>query len=100
VSPEIAARLAGLHIEVVAETQAYCVFTRESCIALANRLPDGGFASPGSSGMTTEHGLAYLVWKDGQPVLAAHGGKESPATEEQVAAIRQFSRDLQKALEL
>jgi hypothetical protein len=47
--------------------------------------------------MMTEQGLAYLVWRDGQPYLAAKGG-ETPATPEQVETIRKFSEDLNTAL--
>ena len=47
--------------------------------------------------MMTEQGLAYLVWRDGQPYLAAKGG-ETPATPEQVETIRKFSQDLSNAL--
>ena len=45
----------------------------------------------------TEQGLAYLVWRDGQPYLAAKGS-EAPASPEQVEAIRKFSQDLNDAL--
>jgi hypothetical protein len=47
--------------------------------------------------MMTEQGLAYLVWRDGLPYLAAKGG-ETPATPEQVETIRKFSADLKSAL--
>jgi hypothetical protein len=45
----------------------------------------------------TEQGLAYLVWRDGQPYLASKGG-ETPASAEQVETIRRFSEDLNNAL--
>jgi hypothetical protein len=47
--------------------------------------------------MMTEQGLAYLVWRDGRPYLAAKSG-ETPATLEQVETIRKFSEDLNTAL--
>ncbi len=99
-SPEIAARLARLRIELMADAKEYSVFARDGCMALAQRAGDGGFISVGSSGVATEHGLAYLVWREGRPVLAAHGGQESAAADGQVEAIRQFSRDLKAALGL
>ena len=95
---DIAARLAELHIELMAEAKAYCVFAREGCMALAQRSEAGGFSSVGSSGILTDHGLAYLLWKDGRPVFAAHGGHESPADEAGVRTVQQFSRDLKAAL--
>jgi hypothetical protein len=38
-----------------------------------------------------------LVWREGRPNLAAKGS-ETPATPEQVEAIRKFSQDLNEAL--
>jgi hypothetical protein len=96
VSPEILARLANLNIQLVSETAEYCIFARENCVAIAH-LREAGLAV-GSSGLMTEAGLAYLLWRDGQPLLASHGGLEMPAAPAQVAAVRQFSADLKQAL--
>ena len=74
-SPDILTRLASLNIHLVSETAEYCIFARGNCIAIAHRR-DGGLTL-GSSGMMTEAGLAYLVWRDGQPLLAAHRGSET-----------------------
>ena len=72
------------------EGPAVSIYVRDNCIAAV-----GGTAQrQGSTGMMTEQGLAYLVWRDGQPFLAAKGG-ETPATPEQVEAIRKFSEDLE-----
>jgi hypothetical protein len=95
VSPEILARLASLNIQLVSETAEYCIFARENCVAIAH-LREAGLAV-GSSGLMTEAGLAYLLWRDGQPLLASHG-LETPAAPAQVAAVRQFSADLKQAL--
>jgi hypothetical protein len=96
VSPEILARLASLNIQLVSETAEYCIFARENCVAIAH-LREAGL-TVGSSGLMTEAGLSYLLWRDGQPLLASHGGVETPAAPEQVAAVRQFSADLKQAL--
>ena len=96
-NPEITARLQGLGINVVAESSAVSVFVRECCVAVAGRTADGGF-SLGSTGMMTENGPAYLVWRQGQPRLAGKGG-EVPADNAQVETIRRFSEDLQAALD-
>jgi hypothetical protein len=96
VSPEILARLASLNIQLVSETAEYCIFARENCVAIAH-LREAGL-TVGSSGLMTEAGLSYLLWRDGQPLLASHGGMETPAAPEQVAAVRQFSADLKQAL--
>jgi hypothetical protein len=45
----------------------------------------------------TDRGLAYLVWRDGQAFLAGKGF-ELAATDEQVAAVRRFSKDLKAVL--
>jgi hypothetical protein len=87
-------RLEELNIRLMAEGPAVSIYTRDDCIAAVGGTPR---TNQGSTGMMTEQGLAYLVWRDGQPYLAARGG-ETPATPEQVAAIRKFSEDLNIAL--
>jgi hypothetical protein len=83
-------------IQLLSETPAYCIFARDNCIALVERTPSG-YGSAGSTGIMTEHGLAYLVWRGGQASLAGKGF-EVAATEEQVAAMCRFSEDLKAAL--
>jgi hypothetical protein len=100
VNPHLAARLASLRIEQIAEAEAYSVFGRDGCLALAHRSGSDSFLSLGSAGVMGENGIAYLIWKEGQPVLASHGGMEKPAAPEVVASIRQFSLDLKLALGL
>jgi hypothetical protein len=55
--------------------------------------------SLGSSGLMTESGLAYLVWREQRAYLATHGGAERPASAEQVEAISRFSEDLKNAFD-
>ena len=68
------------------------MFTRGNCAAV------GQGHSVGSSGLMTESGFAYLVWREECAFLVAHGGVEFAATEEQIDAIRRFSADLKTAL--
>lgn len=96
-SPEIVARLASARIEWFTRGQGFTFFTRENCAAIAHRQAEG--FSVGSTGVMTEAGFAYLLWREGQATLAAHGGAETPATAEQVEAVRRFSEDLKAALE-
>jgi hypothetical protein len=96
VNPEIAARLQSLRIEWVASEKGYTFFTRDNCAAIGHEK--GGAYSVGSSGIMTEAGLGYLMWRDGRALLTAHGGNETPAADEQVEAVRQFSNDLKAAL--
>ena len=98
-SPEIAARLADLNIQLAAQARDYCMFMRGNCVALVQSVSDR-FTSIGSSGMMTENGIAYLVWREGHPVLAAHGGHEQPATQEELETVRRFSEDLKLTLGL
>ena len=72
------------------EGPAVSIYMRDNCVAAV-----GG--TQGSTGIMTEQGLAYLVWREGQPFLAAKGS-ETPATPEQVETIRKFSEDLNTAL--
>jgi hypothetical protein len=96
VTPETAARLESLNIQWHTRARGYCLFIREMCAAFAHER-DGELAL-GSSGIMTEQGLAYLVWRDERPFLAAHGAGETPASVEQVEAVRRFSEDLKTAL--
>ena len=90
--PETAARLQSLDIAWFATEKGYTMFTRGNCAAVAHQQ------SIGSSGLMTENGFAYLVWREERAYLVAHGGAEQPATNEQVDAIRRFSSDLKQAL--
>ena len=87
-------RLDYLNIRLMAEGPAVTIYARDNCMAAVGRTQRG---NQGSTGLMTEQGLAYLVWRDGQPYLAAKGG-ETPATPEQVETIRRFSQDLGNAL--
>jgi hypothetical protein len=87
-------RLDDLNIRLIAEGPAVSVYARDNCLAAVGGTQG---INQGSTGMMTERGLAYLVWRDGQPYLAAKGS-ETPATPEQVEAIREFSEDLNTAL--
>ena len=91
--PAVKAHLAALGIQVAAETPAHYLLTRDNLIALLEHTT----LIAGSTGMLTDQGLAYLIWHDSQPYLKSKSA-EIAATEEQVTAIRQFSRDLQSAL--
>jgi hypothetical protein len=96
VTPETAARLQSLDIQWHTQARGYYLFVRENCAAFAHER-DGAIAL-GSSGIMTEQGLAYLMWRDEQPYLAAHGGSETPAHPAHVAAVRRFAEDLKAAL--
>ena len=98
-SPEIAERLADLNIQLAAQARDYCLFVRGKCLALAQSAGET-FTSIGASGIMTENGIAYLVWREGSPVLAAHGGHEQPPTPEELETVRRFSEDLKSALSL
>jgi len=83
-------------IQLVSETRSYCMFARDNLVALVERTAEG-YGSIGGTGVLTERGLAYLVWRDGQAFLAGKGFEQA-ATEEQVAMVRRFSEDLKAVL--
>jgi hypothetical protein len=83
-------------IQLLSETPAYAIFARDNLIALVERTA-AGYGSVGGTGVMTERGLAYLVWRDGQAFLTGKGFEEA-ATEQQVAAVQRFSEDLKGAL--
>jgi hypothetical protein len=81
-------------IELIAETKEYRIYGRDACVAMVH-FTQSGEGAIGSSGLMTENGVAYLVWRDGSPVLVGKGA-ETPATPEQVEMLRAFSEDLKK----
>jgi len=87
-------RLEDLNIRLVSEGPAVTLYARGDCVAAVG---GGRVPNQGSTGIMTERGLAYLVWREGRPLLAAKG-EETPATPEQVETIREFSEDLKTAL--
>jgi hypothetical protein len=97
-------RLEDLNIQRVVEGPSFSVYVRENCIGVVagpgetnQGATNQGATNQGSTGLMTEQGLAYLIWREGQPYLAAKGA-ETPATPEQVETIRKFSQDLETAL--
>ena len=92
VKAETASRLQSLDIAWFATEKGYTMFTRGNCAAV------GQEHSMGSSGLMTENGFAYLMWREERAYLVAHGGVEQPATDAQIEAIRRFSADLKSAL--
>ena len=95
-TPATSARLAGCGIQLAAESPEYNMFTRGLCVALV-RPGAAAETAIGSSGLMTEGGLAFLVWRNGRPFLAAKGN-ETPASPVQVEELRNFSLDLKRAL--
>jgi len=87
-------RLEDLNIRLMVEGPSVSIYVRDNCIAAVGGTHAG---NQGSTGLMTERGLAYLVWRDGEPFLASKGG-EAPATPDQVDTIRKFSEDLHDAL--
>jgi hypothetical protein len=86
-------RLAASGIQLVVETAGHYLFTRDNCIALVERE----VGTIGSTGMMTEQGISYLIWRDGQAFLKSKSA-EIPADSGQIAAVRRFSQDLAAAL--
>ena len=91
------AKLAAAGIHLLAETKTHYVFVRDNLVALVERREDG-FGSIGSTGVMTENGLAYLVWR-GEEAFLKSKNSEQPAGAEQVAAVRGFAAELKAALE-
>ena len=93
---DVAVNFGSTGIQLLSETGAYAMFARDNLIALVERTP-AGYGSVGSTGMWTERGVAYLIWREGRAFLAGKGF-EQPATDEQVSAVRRFSEDLKSVL--
>lgn len=92
------ARLEAARINVVAaDLEQHHILERDGFIALVERTADGGFGRAGAAGLLTEKGLAPLVWR-GETAFFVAKGVEIAATEDQVAALRGFQRDLESSL--
>ncbi len=78
---------------MAAETETHYLFTRDNCLALVERHQ----GTIGSTGVLTEDGLSYLIWRDGRAFLKSKTA-EIAASREQAEAIEAFSRDLAAAL--
>ena len=95
-TPGLIARLAACRIELLSEAGEFCLLARENCFAMLDRGRAGALGI-GSSGIMTENGPAYLVWRQGEPRLIAKDS-DLPAGAAQVEAIRSFSEDLKAAI--
>ena len=93
--PDAVGQLEALGIRRAVEGPAVSLYVRDQCVAAVGVAAAGG--TQGATGLMTEQGLAFLVWRDGAPLLAAKG-VEIAATPEQVETIRQFTEDLKTAL--
>jgi hypothetical protein len=91
------ALLARASIELVpADMPKHYIATRGEFVALIERAPEG-FGRPGTAGLLTTHGLAPLVWRNGEARWVARGFDQA-ATPEQIEALRAFQADLVQAL--
>lgn len=87
---------ACIRIVTLSPTGSHYVLARERFAALVERT-EAGFGQIGSAGLMTERGLAVLVWRGEEPYFVAKG-YERRAEAAEVAALREFSKDLQGAL--
>jgi len=92
---QILERLVAANIQLLPLTQIqrHWVLERDGFISLVERTADGGFGKIGAPGLLTDRGMAVLV--NGTFVAK---GLELPASDEQVALLRAFTRDLEAAL--
>jgi hypothetical protein len=86
----------GIEAAPVDGMERHVVFARAGYAALVERTRDG-FGRVGAAGLMTEAGLAMLVWREGKAYFVARGAEQA-ASEEQVAALRAFSSDLERTL--
>ena len=95
-TPELAARLAVYRIELLSEGKEFSIVARDNCFALVHTASPGA-PGIGSSGLMTENGLAYLVWRESEPYLVAKDSEVAASTTD-VDSIRSFSEHLKLAL--
>ena len=91
-TPEIEARLEKLNIKVLFPAKELTLLGRDDLMSVVSKN-----GSIGSTGIMTEHGFAFIVWKQGRAFMAAKG-VETAATDEQVERVRRFSEDVKSAM--
>jgi hypothetical protein len=96
--PEIMDRLNLCDIRVMSKGQHFCVFVRDGCLAMVP-WDEETFSGIGSTGLSLDQGLGYLVYRDGQHYLAGNDF-EIPAEPPHVEKVLRFSADLKAALGL
>lgn len=87
---------AGIHLLPV-EIDNHVLFERNGFAALVQSR-EGSLGPVGTAGLLTEHGLAPLVWRNGEAYFVGKGG-ELNASGDEVIQLRQFQNDLQAAIE-
>lgn len=96
-------RLAAHCINLIpaAEITTHFIFERDGFVALVERKEEG-FGNIGAPGLLIEKtgGFAALVWRGADDPWFVARGFEQRATDEQVATLRRFDRDLRDALEI
>jgi len=96
IQPETIARLVQCGIKIMSRGQNFCLFVREGCLAMVP-CEDGVFAGVGSTGLSLEEGLGYLITRDGEYYLEGNTFN-LPARPDQVEKVQKFSADLKAAL--
>ncbi len=91
-------RLAAANIQILPApgVSSHFFLERDGFVALVERS-ETGFGRAGSAGLLTGKGYAVLMWRGDQAYFVGRGYEE-PADASQVAALRQFSTDLEAAL--
>ena len=100
-SPEVLTKLERLmaaRIQILPTLGAgrHFGFERDGYAALVERR-ENGFGTIGSAGILSEKGFAVLVHREGKAYFIAKNF-EQRATDEQVAELRAFQGDLERAL--
>jgi hypothetical protein len=95
---EIFERLVAANIRILpgASGPKFILFERDGCVALVERAEDR-FGGIGAAGVLTDKGFAPLVWRGGTAHFVAKGF-DRLASDEDVARVRDFQRDLTAAL--
>jgi hypothetical protein len=95
---EVFERLVAVSIRILPEASGpkFILFEREGCVALVERL-EHRFGGIGAAGVLTEKGFAPLVWR-GETAHFVAKGFDRVASDDDIARVRLFQRDLAAAL--
>ena len=91
-------RLVTANIQILpGAPQNWVLFNRGQYVALVERTHDG-LGRVGMGGLLTTTGYAALTWTGNAAFFVAKGGRRLLAADTDIAELRQFQSDLEKAI--
>ena len=91
-------RLVAAEINILpGPAPGWVLFNRGEYVALVERT-EAGLGRRGMGGLLTSAGFAALTWVGESAYFAAKGGQRFAASADEIASLRTFQADLEKAI--